>query len=94
MTKELPSNTNSSCPPIKLTNTSGMPDFPHPLARPPLLALGLFVDFVGRGVDDQQHLRAGAARLARRRRIPDILAHQHAGFHAVEDRRWWLGARA
>ncbi len=60
------------------------PRLAHPRARDLLFALHLFVDLVGRGVDDQQHLRAGLARLQCRLRIPDVLAHQYARLHAVD----------
>ena len=79
MTKELPSNTSSSWPPIRLTNTSGIP-VSATRARPTsMLALHLLVDLVGRGVDHQQHLGAGTARLARGLGLPHVLAHQNSG---------------
>ena len=56
MTKELPSNTSSSCPPIKLTNSQRNAGLAHAPAHHFVLALTLLVDLVGRGVDHQQHL--------------------------------------
>ena len=40
------------------------------------LALNLLVDLVGGGVDHQQYLGAGTARLTRGLRLPDVLAHR------------------
>ena len=84
MTKELPSNTSSSWPPIKLTNTSGIAGLADSRAADLLFTLNLLVHLVGRGVDHQQHLRARRARPAAGCGIPDVLAHQNRRFHAVQ----------
>ena len=48
------------------------------------LSLPLLVHFIGRGIDDQQHLRAGPARPLRGLGVPDILAHQDPRLDAVQ----------
>ncbi len=93
MTKELPSNTSSSWPPIRLTNTSGIPVSPTRTRADLPLSLPLLVHFVGRGIDDQQHLRAGAARLQCGLGVPDVLAHQDPRLDAVQFDHRGFGAR-
>ena len=67
--------------------------FLDPLAYHLLLAHALLIDLVGRGIDDQQHLRTLLTRLARRRRVPGVLAYQNSRPYPVdvEDRR--IGTR-
>ncbi len=90
MTKELPSNTSSSWPPIKLTNSSGIPVSSTRAAHDLPLALRLLVHLVGRGIDDEQHLGAGRARLrARGLGLPDVLAHQNARLACRSIRPRW-----
>ncbi len=67
----------------------GNAGFLDPLPHYLLLTHALLIDLIGRGIDDQQHLRALLTRLARGRRIPGILADQDPRPHAVDldDRR-------
>ena len=84
MTKELPSNTSSSWPPIKINEQQRNARLRYPSSHHVALALALLVDFVGRGIDDQQYFGPGPPRLGGRPRFPHVLAHQNTGADAVE----------